>query len=583
MSPPEIAILGFGIGLGFAVGGAIMATLRWRLGARADVRITVAPNSIAPRRASTLAYTEPAQDDGTGPAMFGDEPWPYAVTETAEGAVTAAATVLQPAAEPPLTRTRVPSGPVHLPVTAIAVPVGAGPLGGATVRDLVPVVTILDVTAGEAVARPLAVEALAAGQGAGPSGGSIAITARTESAASPSTAGDRAPAARRANRRSAAADPCRSEHVAVDERCAAAGLARERARDAADRLRDLRNAYELLREQAERAHEAADPDAVTVAKDTLHRTFRAARDAATTAGDMEAAARGWLDGVNNVNAAAREARSVADATEREVREMLPRLERLIAEAETARNAAELADAGCRAAREILATCEEHDTGASVHALAARMPAAHPRAASPAGAADNWDPAADNAAPASDDSDMTIVRILRGDAAAGDALAARLAAGEPGAEPAWRARIDALVAAVASRAIDEGYLDLPDDGFWRPFNRTERREVVVALAALGYRYDGVAGFADGRTPLQRDLVLAVGYAGLDRMRIRAWPDDAGLGAMFAEAAVAADEWLADRATDLSLGRMVDALGARADDLADIWNAWGRVRPALIASR
>jgi hypothetical protein len=28
-------------------------------------------------------------------------------------------------------------------------------------------------------------------------------------------------------------------------------------------------------------------------------------------------------------------------------------------------------------------------------------------------------------------------------------------------------------------------------------------------------------------------------------------------------------------------MVDALGARAADLADVWNAWGRVRPALLA--
>ena len=46
-------------------------------------------------------------------------------------------------------------------------------------------------------------------------------------------------------------------------------------------------------------------------------------------------------------------------------------------------------------------------------------------------------------------------------------------------------------------------------------------------------------------------------------------------------MAADEWLVDAAGDLSLGRMVDALGARAADLAEVWNAWGRLRPALLA--
>jgi len=29
-------------------------------------------------------------------------------------------------------------------------------------------------------------------------------------------------------------------------------------------------------------------------------------------------------------------------------------------------------------------------------------------------------------------------------------------------------------------------------------------------------------------------------------------------------------------------MVDALGTRAGDLAEVWNAWGRVRPALLAT-
>jgi hypothetical protein len=29
-------------------------------------------------------------------------------------------------------------------------------------------------------------------------------------------------------------------------------------------------------------------------------------------------------------------------------------------------------------------------------------------------------------------------------------------------------------------------------------------------------------------------------------------------------------------------MVEALGSRAGDFADAWNAWGRLRPALLAT-
>jgi hypothetical protein len=93
---------------------------------------------------------------------------------------------------------------------------------------------------------------------------------------------------------------------------------------------------------------------------------------------------------------------------------------------------------------------------------------------------------------------------------------------------------------------------------------------------------MGGFADGRVPAPRDLSLAVGYAGLDRMRIRTWPGGDDLDRLYERAVVAADEWLADQAGDLSLGGMVDALGNRAADLADLWNAWGRVRPALLAT-
>ena len=59
--------------------------------------------------------------------------------------------------------------------------------------------------------------------------------------------------------------------------------------------------------------------------------------------------------------------------------------------------------------------------------------------------------------------------------------------------------------------------------------------------------------------------------------RTRPSTAGL---FSEVTVAADEYLAGIAGDLTLGEMVTMLGRRADGLAEIWNQWGRVRPLLL---
>ncbi len=75
-------------------------------------------------------------------------------------------------------------------------------------------------------------------------------------------------------------------------------------------------------------------------------------------------------------------------------------------------------------------------------------------------------------------------------------------------------------------------------------------------------------------------MAMGYAGLDPMRIRQWPTEAEMAALYSDVAVAADEHLAGTAGDLSLSELVALLGRRADGLADLWNDWGRVRPLLL---
>jgi hypothetical protein len=94
---------------------------------------------------------------------------------------------------------------------------------------------------------------------------------------------------------------------------------------------------------------------------------------------------------------------------------------------------------------------------------------------------------------------------------------------------------------------------------------------------------MGGWVDGRVPSQRDVALALGYAGLDPMRMRHWPNEAEMADLFRDVRVNAAEYLAVSAGDLTLGELVTMLGPRADGLADVWNAWGRIRPLLLEER
>jgi hypothetical protein len=381
------------------------------------------------------------------------------------------------------------------------------------------------------------------------------------------------------------ADPCAGARTLVDERCALAAVAREQAKVAADALREEQRAYDMLRDRVERAQALADPREIAAAKDALHRAFRQASAAAASAEDTEAAARDWLNQVNDLNARAREAARQVEAGGTELRAALPRLERLSVEADATRIGAESAELACHEARERLARCEESlaETAAAAavqaHAEGQPVPVESGWPTGPGMQPGLPEPGPE---PGQAAGLPRIIRVLRGDVGARDRVVTAMAGGDPEAARAWHIRLARLLDAISARAIEDGYLDLPDDHpFWGLFTHLERREIVGALSALGYRYDGMGAFTDGRVPAQRDLSLAVGYAGLDRMRIRVWPRESELASLYDQATVAADEWLAHEADDFSMGEMVDALGARAADLTDAWNAWGRLRPALLA--
>lgn len=393
-------------------------------------------------------------------------------------------------------------------------------------------------------------------------------------------------------------DPCGAARAAVTDACSLAERMAALSLAAQERLRAARRAYDEHAGRRESAAAAADPRAVRAAKDEAQATFRRARLAATDRASLEAAAREWLREVDRVNARTREAMRLLAREDAAEAELLLAVDRLGIEADGARIAAESAAETCRNARITLATCEERErVGARPVAAAALAPTAMaartttlpppdgPPGAVSAAPAEPAEPAglADEPAASADaDGELAVLPLLAGDRTILRRLAAELAEGDRVAAAGWEIHLAAFVEAVRSRAVDSAALAFPEEHpFWGPHTQLQCREITAALAALGYRYDGLGGFADGRIPGQRELSLALGYAGLDPMRVRIWPTEAELPHLFEDVTVDAGRFVAEAAGDLTLGEMIDLLGRRAEDLSEVWNAWGRIRPLLLA--
>jgi hypothetical protein len=609
VSPPEIGFLALGLALGTTAGAALLAVVRPHAPLRPVVKVTITPNALAPRetaaarttRAYRLAETLPGSPDEEArldlrgaPAMA--VPTTPAPSETRTRVPFGSATLPDLAVAPSISGGAQPAGRPLASAAPVAIAVAAWPEAGAlslddpgfaepvervdvgatrvglAVRPRPPIVAAqprlaveavgIPVIAGPPLDRPAAVAVAAVGDGRpAASAGAGASDAADRGAASP------------------AADPCADDRTAAAAACAAAESARAAARTAADRLRDAQRAHADLEARVEEAVALADPRRVAAEKERLHSQFRATQRPTISADEAEAAAREWLTAVSNLNAAARDAARRARAGTEELRTLAASVEQLDLEASAARIAADRAEDACRTARESLATCEE------------RQRAVPPAAAAGEGLdEDRWpggaEPAFDRRPSEPDDAGRlpVILRVLGGEAGAREQLVEGLAAGDPAQTAAWHVRIASFVDAVTARAIEDGYIEVrEDDPFWRLFSGEEQREIVQALSALGFRFDGMHGFADDRAPTARDLSLAVGYAGLDRMRVRNWPGEAGLAELFDGAVVRADLWLATQADDLSLARVEAALGPRAASLAELWDAWGRVRPAMLEER
>jgi hypothetical protein len=174
------------------------------------------------------------------------------------------------------------------------------------------------------------------------------------------------------------------------------------------------------------------------------------------------------------------------------------------------------------------------------------------------------------------------RMLRGDHRAMVEVVDAIAGEDGRQRRTWEVLLGGLVDAMADVAASESVIDLPmGTAFWDTFTIEQCRRVVAALASMGYRYDGHDGWVDGRTPAYRDLTRALADVGVEPRRLRAWPNQSEIGALFVGARPAPDELLAAAGPDYTAEDMQTLLGEHAAGLADLWATWEVIRPTLLA--
>jgi hypothetical protein len=564
VSASEFAFLALGLVLGVATGAALIEVLRAHPPAPRLVRVTVGPDSV-PRRVPATLARDPFAPPAPKPALDEHDYDPIGIRR------------------PPEDRTIVPSSPRATAPSAQFPPryVVVRPAGTSGAPSA-------NFAAGRMIGIPILPEpdeflaqfAPAMRRGSRPpgAGGGVALLERTDVALAAAARDERGRAGTKAA--APAIDPtlpCADERRLAAERCAMAERAREQADTAQTSIRQAQRAYDEHMTRAERAAATADPSRVRHAKELAQSAFRRSRGIAGTRDEVEAAARAWLQEINRTNNDAREAAIIAARERDAANALVTVIERLSLEADAARISAEVAAEACMAAREAVASCDEADQAVQ-RAPELPVPASPVERGWPAD-----DAGRDGDAISATAGEAAILRLLRGDRATRVALVDQLAGKDPAERRRWQLLLSDLVDAIVGRAIEGAALDFPKDHtFWGPNSRTENREIVAALASLGYRFDGLGSFADGRLPSQRDLSLAVGYSGLDPKRIRRWPNEAETATLLADVTVAADEFLAAEAASLMLGELIDVLGRRADGLAELWNDWGRIRPLLLAT-
>ena len=558
MTVSEFLFLALGLVLGVASGIALIEIIRARPPSRREVRVTVSQDAIPRRRAPTLAEDafvvagpEPARG-GPADRRAWEESVPRGTPERRTNVRN----------DPLRAALAKPAGKLRPALVGMPVAGGSDPMFGA-IQGNRPVAA-----ATTGAASGIATGARGTGTGTDNHGEVVATAEGAVALMDPPASSPSPPAPAREY-----TGPCADQRRLADERCEVATRAQTHAAAAADALRRAQRAYDTHNAAAEEAAAEAHPHAVRSRKEEAQRAFRAASRGAGSPDAVEAAARTWLQDINRINRDAAGAALTADRERAAAGSVGGSLERLGREADAARVSAEIAEAACIEARGAVADCDERQV--------AGAPASR-TVAKPAGETAPDDVVDDELGLAlQGGSTPRIFRLLRGDPESMDSLVASLGAGDDEDQRRWKLALAGLLDAILADAIDHGFLRFPHEHpFWGPYTLSENRDIARALSSLGYRFDGLGGWVDDRLPTQRELSLALGYAGLDPMRVRHWPTEQETHTLLNDVVVAADEYLAGAAGGLTLAEMIEMLGRRADGLVDLWNHWGRVRPLLL---
>lgn len=176
------------------------------------------------------------------------------------------------------------------------------------------------------------------------------------------------------------------------------------------------------------------------------------------------------------------------------------------------------------------------------------------------------------------------RMLRGDHRAMVEAVDAIAGEDSRQRRSWELLLGGLVDAMAAVAVHESVIDFPmGTAFWDTFTIEQCRRIVGSLGSMGYRYDGDAGWVDGRVPVYHDLTRALADVGVDPRRVRAWPNQHEIATLFVGARPAPDELIAAAGPEYTAIDMAALLGEHAASLADLWLTWEAVRPVLLSDR
>ncbi len=373
----------------------------------------------------------------------------------------------------------------------------------------------------------------------------------------------------------AIAGPCGPVRADVDTRCADA----ERLAGAAvahdESLRDARREYAEVTRQRDADALLRDRRLVAQEKSASQADYHSALMRATDRSSVQDAAAEWMRRIDQINRQARVAGRRVDGLIQKSAQLERALPGLELAADAARISAESAQVACLDARRALAACEEE----SQRKVPGQNEPLQIQSSAVAGAnAIAESPQAPETGPTPD---SAFHALMGGDRQVMLGLALNLAE-ETGIEAG---RLQLLLLEfreqVAARALDVHEFAFPQaHPFWSQFSPDGARRVANGFSSMGYKFDGVDGWVEGRAPTLRDLALALSYCGYDPRTLRRPAGQAAIDALWQGTRVLAQEYLLASAPNLALPEIVGTLGPRAGGLGDLWDIWGRVRPLLL---